>query len=239
MVPALNYELIILANPPDAVRTFTAGATGEVERSFYLGHQEIEARFEELCLTLTRARDLLEGGNKRGGLLLVEHGRDILAEATREFHERFAAMSPEAFNKFRLFLTGAQGYEGPSGLHSATVHASRFLIFGDALNFRADFIERHRPYYPTCHAEILEEGLNAVRDGRALVDLARVSSDPEVRRGVGELAEEMRLHTTKHFAVVKRMLSDLSGLGTGGQPMGAFLRQAFDKMKEVSDELVR
>lgn len=239
MVPALNYELLILINPEDAVRTFTGGEVGQVERAFYTGHQAIELRFEELSTTLIRARDLLEDGKMRGGILMVEHARDLLREATDVFHKGFATMDPAAFNAFRVYLHGTNGYEGPSGLHSATVHASRFVIFGDTLGFRAEFIERHCPYYPTCHKELLDTGLEAVREKRSLVDIARASTDPELRRTVGELSEEMRLHTTKHFGVVKRMLTDLSGPGTGGQPMGVFLRQAVDVMKEVSDELSR
>jgi tryptophan 2,3-dioxygenase len=238
-LPTLTYELVILSNPERAVRTFTGGQVGEIERAFYIGHQVIEHRFEELSTTLMRARDLLESGNRRAGLLLVEHGRDVLRGATESFHHGFAVMDPAAFNAFRVYLHGTSGYEGPSGLHSATIHAARFLIFGDSLGFRADFIERHRPYYPTCHKEILETGLEAVRDKRSLVDIARGTTEPDVRRTVGELSEEMRLHTAKHFGVVRRMLTDLSGPGTGGQPMGTFLRQAVDVMKEVSDELLR
>jgi len=239
MVPTLNYELVVLSNPEGAVRTFTGGEVGQVERAFYTGHQAIELRFEELSTTLIRARDLLETGNIHGGSILVEHARGLLREATESFHKGFATMDPGAFNAFRVYLHGTNGYEGPSGLHSATVHASRFLIFGDTLGFRAEFIERHRPYYPTYHKDILDTGLEAVREKRSLVDIARASTDPELRRAVGELSEEMRLHTTKHFGVVKRMITDLSGPGTGGQPMGVFLRQAVDVMKEVSDELLR
>ncbi len=238
MLPTLTYELIILSNPAEQTRTFTAGVTGVSERRFYLGHQKIEGLFLGAVRETVAAISALSRGQMKDAASYLQSVSDLLTRSTQVLAQDFLPIDPQDFAKFRRYLDPSGGYQGPSGLHSAVVHALRFLVFGEALTTRIELVERHRSYFPRQHDGILDSSIALARQKRSIVDMTRLlPPGSNLIKVVAHLCDLIIKHTEVHFHVVRRMISDLSSLGTAEQQIGVFLGSALSAMKKSAESL--
>lgn len=240
----LTYELIVLANPLEDLRTFTRSEIGKAEQLFYADHSAVERSLLPAVESIGSAVGLLsldaqERFASRCVSLICNAQRHYIR--SREQMKHFYGgdeISVEAFSVFRQYLNGNQEHPGPSGLFSPGEHSLRLLTFGTALPDRIRLVERLIVYFPSEDQAKLIRIAKAASRGESLYQILKdpkVTLSSDVRIVVRELMEQIVEGMKDHLSFVKRYLGQ-NVPGTAGMSF-EFLENGVGMAASAVDEV--
>lgn len=242
----LTYELIVRANPPQDVRSFTGL---ETEKLFYLNHEKFERSMEPVLVGLRRIisdfEDVHRGITSFEGQYqrLADHF-DICGESLREALKSlawFMRMNVDDFNEFRPFFIEQPGKPGASGLFSGHLQAFSLALAGNRLGHSLHRVEQLLQFYPQVEQEVLKWSLEAAHKDGCLVDYLQ---SPEVEQSVFQQAmliiKAEKNFLSAHRQMIRRALpqqyTENQG-GTGGRPIKTFIDGTIQVYTEILAEL--
>lgn len=206
-LPVLTYEDIVLANPPDDMRTFTDGNVGETEKLFYRTHQLIEAALESVLPTIAKCCEtgaVSDLGDVEGAIGVLSRGTEELSH-----------MAPGHFDQFRRYLNGYCGMKGSSGMFSESIPRLEVLLRGELPPKYRDQLVRDWEYYPVGDRPKLEHAIVLAWHKKSLIQRALTNDALRIRvEAIIALLDQWR---SVHMRAVFRQLKP-TDIGTGAVP---------------------
>ncbi len=229
--PVLTYENIVLINPGEDLRTFTAGEVGAVEKSFYRQHWFVEDRLLAATRAVISTLDKLDEGDCAGAAIELRAVPPCLI-AVRNATDMLRGMPKEHFQAFRKYLGvhPVRDLKGPSGAFTARIPALEFALRGDELpsSYR-QYIEDNWLYLPRRDRAILRRILNESTQGRTLEKAYRKNGSPkELTSPLNALSDFFLEFRKVHLRAVGKHIPEAlndATLGTAGEKPGTFLRE--------------
>jgi hypothetical protein len=198
--PTATYEDLVFANCDSGVTLVMSpdpeAATHEV--LFYRGHKQIEDQLAETIVGI-------ETNDLKGATNAIRHA----AASFGNLHQR---LGRNAFNAFRPYFIGLNGYPGASGLYSASIPTLDLLIHG-GVNMQLE--ERRR-----IRTDILSGLYPSHQSGKLLGLLDRPSSQQNLPEDIAySLTKRLNTFRRVHTSSVQKLIPDAltgSTVGTAG-----------------------
>jgi tryptophan 2,3-dioxygenase len=203
------------------------------ELHFIVTHQAIELWFKVLVADVRRARDLIDGGDLVGAVMLVRRAC-ALVDVTVAQMGTLAFMPPEAFHGFRRYLGTASGLESVqfreleilSGLRSAEYESRLRIIYGSKLPDRlelalieASLADAHRSAAAR-HGVVDWVAFYTAHDRDPVLHLLTTA--------LVDYEDAWRRWRSEHVALVLRMFGG-AALGTAGTDSSHLTRRVHDR----------
>lgn len=232
----LTYQDIVIANPSEDMRHFTAGPVGESEKRFYYGHQFIEAHFSTVINAL---KDIGVTASLTDADIHQHFSQARLAmrEANEKMQRFRTHMDTAHFREYRAFFKASEAEKGASGAFSAKFPHIDLLLHGDQTPDEVfAYLDNNRAYFPMEDFRNLtdtrSDRLNAVRDRMKRVDISS-----ETSALYDALKRDVLSFRRLHFGTtIKHLGASYDGSGEAGQAAD-FLQArigAFENLKPTA-----
>lgn len=194
----LLYEEIVLANPEEDMRTFTAGKVGETEAAFYYAHVLIENVLDSVLKKLRDGAEALCADSIEGAL-----------NATIALTGALTQMTKGHFKSFRPYLAShpVRDTKGPSGLFSPGMVELQ-LRSGFVPPGFLDFLHTNLVYYPVQAWPKIQRALHELE-----VNMVNMQKNPNLTKALHVFWQRWR---KVHLATTIHQVPEMTE-GTGGE----------------------
>ena len=229
----LTYMDIVMSNPTEDTRVFSAGEVGKSESAFYQGHLIIE---ELLQNTIDSLKNAMTSSNKKS-----EHLQNAMSSLSEVFEmmKSFAMdLNKDHFTAFKPFLN-SNPYtkeKGPSGAFSAKMPHIDVLIYGtQAPQDVVNYVKENKNYFPEDDFYDLEKSLNTNEGILNLQEKGAFSeTEKNIIKDLGEL--KLRFHKMHKATVKNKMGENAHGTAEAGDAE-QYLAERIKKYEAASRKL--